>query len=190
MPTIITFQDTLIHVYRENAPVIEKEASEDVPIFLPDKPRTLLEKGKFARVPVMMGYADNEGILKQVFENQDGKHLSPVDFTQFIPNDLNLEVGSEEANAVLEKLKGFYTSEKEKDLKPEIDVMTDTWFLYGIYSSLRYRLEVSDSPIYFYRFTADTAMNTFKRMNPVTAELPGKYYLITIKDNVQIWMPF
>lgn len=124
----------------------------------------------------MIGYTNNEGLLKQVFENQDGKS-SEIDFSQYIPSNLHVSKQSEAAKQIVQRMKDFYMTNRDKKdgpMQAEIDVMTDTWFWYGIYCSMRYRLRAADSTIFLYRFTADTALNTFKRMNPVTAKHPGK----------------
>lgn len=163
-----------ISTKRQNAPVVETHSEGE--IFLPEEPRILLEKGNFSRVPLMMGYTSNEGLLKQVFDKQLGKSTSEIDFQQYIPCDLNIARGSNKSNVVAEILKEFYVGSKQlgnNDMQPEIDIMTDSWFLYGIYTSIRLRLEASKSPIYFYKFSADTELNTFKRINPITAKHPG-----------------
>lgn len=146
-------------------------------MFLPDEPRKLLESGKFAQIPMMIGYASNEGLLKQVFDKKLGKSSHEIDFLQYIPNDLNIEKDSNISKIIVEKIKQFYVGNKDlqfSDMQPEIDIMTDSWFWYGIYTSIRLRLAASNSPIYFYRFSADTNLNTFKKLNPITAKHPGK----------------
>lgn len=150
------------------------EIQNEHPAFLPAEPRKLLENGNFAKVPMMFGYTSDEGLLTQVFRNLEHKP-EKIDYSKYIPNDLIVDTDT--SKKIQRDMKQFYTKYQDSqvdDMQQEINLATDSWFWYGIYSSIRARVKTSQSPIYLYRFSADTRLNIFKRLNPITAKHPGK----------------
>lgn len=142
--------------------------------FLPAEPRKLLHNGNFAKVPMMIGYNSDEGLIKHVFRGPNDDP-SDLDFTDFVANDLNPNNSSEIKEKIVEEIRNFYNSKNYHGdkIKMDIDAFTDVYFLHGIYTTLRARLAASRSPVYFYRFSMDSRMNFVKRLNPKTANRTG-----------------
>lgn len=157
--------------YRQNAPVVENQTDNP---FLPAEPRKLLHNGNFAKVPMIIGYNSDEGLIKHVFSGTNDDP-SDVDYTEYVPNDLNPNNNSELKEIIAKEIRNFYNSRNYHGdkIQKEIDSFTDSYFLSGIYTTLRARLAASRSPIYFYRFSMNTTLNLVKNINPKTAKRDG-----------------
>lgn len=140
--------------------------------FLPADPRKLLHNGNFAKIPMLIGYNSDEGLIKQVFS---GASDDPVDFTEYVPSDLNPNNSSELKEAIAEEIRDYYVSRgyDNDKMQLEIDLFTDIHILYGVFTSLKARLAASRSPVYFYRFSMSSKMNFVKSLNPKTQNRPG-----------------
>lgn len=123
---------------------------------------------------MMIGYNSDEGLIKHVFRGTD-EDDSNLDFSDFVPNDLNPNNSSELKEAIIEEIRNFYNSRDYHGdrIQMDIDAFTDSYFLYGIYTSLRARLAASRSPVYFYRFSMSSKLNFVKNLNPKTAKRTG-----------------
>lgn len=133
-----------------------------------------MHNGNFAKVPMMIGYNSDEGLISQVFSGNNDDP-SETDYSEFVPNDLNPNNSSELAEIISEEVKNFYESRDYHGdrMQLEIDAFTDTSFLHGIYTTLRARLAASKSPVYFYRFSMSSKLNLIKNLNPKTANRTG-----------------
>lgn len=159
------FQDFEILHYRQNAPVVDGS-------FLAEKPRKLLQSGKFARIPMIIGYNSLEGLNKFIGHTEFPTHIN---FTHYVPNDLNPTGNTELGEKIAEEISNFYKSQDYNDdiLQMEIDVATDSSFLHGVYTTLKARAAISKSLIYFYRFSVDSNLNIIKQHTPIAANKTG-----------------
>lgn len=155
---------------RQNAPVVETQTDG---AFLPAEPRKLLENGNFVKVPTMIGYNSDEGLFKHAYGDIDPDTFE-VDWTEFVPSDLDPHNDTEVRASIARDISEFYLSSGYADkIKMDIDAFTDANFLYGIYTSLKARLATCTSPIYFYRFSMSSKLNLVKNSNPATANRTG-----------------
>ncbi|KAI4468811.1 carboxylesterase [Holotrichia oblita] len=148
-------------------PIIEPEGQTS---FITKNPLTIIREGTYNHVPLIVGHNDAEGM---------GFHFVPLDEDPFLlnPTELRLERDSEEAVALLQKIYDFYFNGTKPTLQNNelslINVYTDIYFAYP---SIRLALEhvkTAKSPIYLYRFSADTKLNVYKRNDQTIAHYPG-----------------
>lgn len=124
---------------------------------------------------MIIGYNSDEGLIKHVFSGIT-EDPSDINYSQYVPNDLNPNNSSELREIIAEEIRNFYESRNyhnDDKMQKEIDAFTDSYFLSGIYTTLRARLAASKSPIYFYRFSMNTTLNLVKNLNPRTAKRDG-----------------
>lgn len=142
----------------------------------------------------MIGYNSDEGIFKLVVTLYNGSAYD-IDFSQYVPNDLNPKNNTERAKRIAAEIKSFYNSRNYSNdpLQEEIDLFTDIHFLYGITTSVKTRVaHASSGPIYFYKFSMNTTLNQVKGFNQYTANRTGAshaddlYYLFKHEESIPI----
>ncbi|GJQ76630.1 hypothetical protein Trydic_g15491 [Trypoxylus dichotomus] len=149
-----------------NFPIVEQRM-EGQNAFLTEDPLSVIKSGNYNHVPIMVGYNDAEGI---------SFYSMYTDLFNLIPYDLEMEKDSDVTNELLQDIKDFYfngTDPSSNDVPSLIKIFTDTWFSFPSHKMTMEHLKTSNSPIYFYRFSADTRLNVFKLINPLNAHLPG-----------------
>ncbi|KAI4468874.1 carboxylesterase [Holotrichia oblita] len=146
-------------------PIIEPESEN---AFLTKNPLTIIQEGNYHQVPIIVGYNDAEGIAFQ------SVYTGP---SSLIPADLGLEKDSNKANELLQSILDFYFDGVEPTLAANlaslVNILTDTWFAYPSRRLTLEHLKTAENPIYFYRFSADTLLNVYKRRIPIIANFPG-----------------
>ncbi|KAI4468856.1 carboxylesterase [Holotrichia oblita] len=146
-------------------PIIEPESEN---AFLTKNPLTIIQEGNYHQVPIIVGYNDAEGIAFQ------SVYTGP---SSLIPADLGLEKDSNKANELLQSILDFYFDGVEPTLPANlaslVNILTDTWFAYPSRRLTLEHLKTAENPIYFYRFSADTLLNVYKRRIPIIANFPG-----------------
>lgn len=137
--------------------------------FLVAEPRKLLESGQFSKIPTLIGYSSDEGMAWYVVHP-----FYRINWTDFVPNVLVPNNDTDLREAIAEEISEFYLTRNYGDaMKMGTDVITDSYFLHGIYATLKSRLAASTSPVYFYRFSMSSRLNLIKNINPLTALRPG-----------------
>lgn len=153
------------------SPCVEKEI-DGVEPFLTEDPYTLLEKGEFTKVPLMIGTNDQEGYLLASYENITT--LPAMNLAKAMP--LNLEFPtererSEEACRVKELYMGNDTISKESLVKLS-KFHGEPFFIYPAVAETDLILKNSDQPVYNYVFKYDGWKNIAKLYAGVP-EWPG-----------------
>ncbi|GJQ76635.1 hypothetical protein Trydic_g15495 [Trypoxylus dichotomus] len=146
-------------------PVIEKSSAYDEP-FLTEQPLDILLKGNYNKVPLMMGYTSKEGLLFDM-RGQVPESESDFDFEKYVPNFFNVNPGSDSSKSIAEKIKAFYLGNNFTGLnfRDKIYMLrTDTYFMRGIYSSVKHHAVTSPGLVFLYRFSVDAGLNIFKIM--------------------------
>ncbi|KAI4468812.1 carboxylesterase [Holotrichia oblita] len=154
-----------IYITFVSFPIIEPESEN---AFLTKNPLTIIQEGNYHQVPIIVGYNDAEGIAFQ------SVYTGP---SSLIPADLGLEKDSNKANELLQSILDFYFDGVEPTLPANlaalVNILTDTWFAYPSRRLTLEHLKTAENPIYFYRFSADTLLNVYKRRIPIIANFPG-----------------
>lgn len=120
---------------------------------------------------------------------QTGQSMLIEDFTEFIPEDLEIAAGSEQERALAQKIKNFYYGDNEPtrdNIMPAVDLYTDFLFAFPAYRAvLKHAESVND--VFFYYFTADTDLNIKNMVRPQFREFVGKLIKIILElkfDNI------
>ena len=186
--TIISFQNYYLlivtHTFQTLSALVPSvyfpvpEIVTDEPAFLLDEPLNIILNGEFNDVPFMLGYNDADGLLfTMISKALSGGQFQPItDFFLLIPPDLRMVNGTEEATRLAAKIKYFYYGDNEPtpdDIKIETQIYTDAIFGFPSYRVAREQLKWTNYPVYFYRFSADTELNFFKRSDPDLIDFPG-----------------
>lgn len=107
-----------------------------------------------------------------------GESILIEDFTQFIPEDLEIAPGSEEEEILAARIREFYFGDNEPtrdDIMPGVDLYSDFMFGFPAFRGVLEHLKTMDYPVYGYYFTADTSLNFIKQMNPSLQQYPGRF---------------
>ncbi|XP_017781967.1 PREDICTED: esterase E4-like, partial [Nicrophorus vespilloides] len=139
--------------------------------FVVDEPMDLIRSGKYNKVPYFFGYTNKEGIIYHVFNIlETGKLLVLTDFKEMLPKDLDMDM-----NEFEDAIKSFYFNSEdpsEKNCENFVDLASDLWFRIGYEDVIKAHAKNGDM-LYYYRFSADSKMNTFKRLSNITAAFTG-----------------
>ncbi|KAG5895281.1 hypothetical protein JTB14_015147 [Gonioctena quinquepunctata] len=144
------------------APVIEKPHDS---AFITKHPMELLTSGNYNRVPIMLGYCSNEGLIFEQFSlcSWSSKLLNG-DFSvleNFIPREMKIEKGSPTSQAICKKLKEFYFEGEYAGNKHVF--ISDFYFLYGMLASAKWHAKTSQNPVYIFRFSLNAGLNWRKK---------------------------
>ncbi|XP_018571949.2 esterase FE4-like [Anoplophora glabripennis] len=148
---------------RPFGPIVEKKSAKS---FLSEEPIDLIKSGRYHKVPLIMGYCSREGIFVYAMCTK-GTLLNDE---TIVPYSVNLRIGSDQYNSTVNSIKKFYFNDRNP-LENKDDIYrlyTDNFFLLDMYNSARYLSETGNSPIYFYKFSLDTTLNSMKRFYSVT----------------------
>ncbi|KAI4468816.1 carboxylesterase [Holotrichia oblita] len=166
--------DHSVNLVRPVGPIIEK-ASDKEPAFLTENPLELILKGKYHKVPLIMGYTSNEGIFFETPEKRK-KRSKVVDLERYVPHFYELAKGSEGSKEIANSIQTFYFGDDVPDVEDRERfsiINTDTYFLRGIYTSVRSHSITSKQPIYLYRFSVDARLNLIKKFANISLKGAG-----------------
>ncbi|KAI8419716.1 hypothetical protein MSG28_008403 [Choristoneura fumiferana] len=143
------------------SPCVEK-VIDGVEPFLTEDPYTLLAKGEFTKMPIMIGTNDEEGYFLASYENTTT--LSKMNFERAMP--VNLEFPTErerskEACRIKEMYMGNDTISKESLVKLS-KFHGEPFFVYPAVAETELVLKNSDQPVYNYVFKYDGRKNIAK----------------------------
>lgn len=145
--------------------------------FLPNTPEELIALKEYKKVPIMFGLTNEEGIIADVISFvTTGKEmeLRPV---QTLVRTLNLKT-EEEKKEAMDEIKKFYTKISKKSDRPsQLWIGGDAWLTYGVHKSAVSHAKRDHKDLYFYVFSADTQLNYFKQLHPVTAKYKGTSHI-------------
>nr|QYA71947.1 carboxylesterase [Anoplophora glabripennis]QYA71999.1 carboxylesterase [Anoplophora glabripennis] len=135
-------------------PVIEPKVEG---AFMTEHPVEMIESGKSADVPMIIGLNTEDGGLKAagMFENAHTIEEFDENFNKLAPLSLMYSKIVNDTNSVTKKLKEFYFSNEKLDKSKIYDLIhlyTDGWFLYCADAAIRLHLRHTKQPIYYYLF--------------------------------------
>lgn len=146
-------------------PCIEKKIHKVKP-FLPDSPYNLITKGKYNKVPMIIGFNDAEGLFFTGKENDTT--LAKIDFYKALPRDLTFP-SDEEKMRTANKLNELYmagdkiTKEKSSLLKLS-RFEGDSAIIYPALATIDLFQKSLNQPMYAYKFSYDGLLNFAKIM--------------------------
>ncbi|XP_039752597.1 esterase E4-like isoform X1 [Pararge aegeria] len=119
-------------------PVVEKEFA-GVEAFLPEALISVLTSGRVADIPVMIG----SNTLEFTFDKSD-------DLQTCIPYELHIERGTPESLAIADEIKNLYF--KSDPTVDKYKLLSDFLINIGTHRYVQYLLNVTNKPIYYYKF--------------------------------------
>ncbi|CAG9559330.1 unnamed protein product [Danaus chrysippus] len=145
-------------------PTIEKKFP-GVEAFLTEHPIKIVQKGNVAKVPLMIGYNNGEGLL---YLNRYLERLAVYskEPSYFVGKQVASQVSHEKLEEFGQRIITFYLGNKtltKEDIKPLTELNGDTIYNYNIHRFINSYASVSH-PIYMYQFHFDTELNVVKVM--------------------------
>lgn len=143
-------------------PVIEK-SNLKVEKFITEPPFESMKSGRVADVPIIVGYTSAEGIETARKINDLIKFLSKVG--SVIPREIKLKVNPDVLKNIDQKIRNKYFNGNPitKDMLQELtDLHTYSLFTYNIYRFAKFCAKINSSPVYLYKFAAETERNIAK----------------------------
>ncbi|KAJ9588457.1 hypothetical protein L9F63_018190, partial [Diploptera punctata] len=132
-------------------------------VFLSEEPLNLLNKGRFSKIPILIGSNNAEGILfanaiRNVLNNSAVEY-----FRRALPYDLNVKANTTTAKDICEKIEQFYLSSTTENNKllGLIKYVTDVVYYIPTYCVLKIQSEHSKLPQFTYEFTVDGSKHIF-----------------------------
>lgn len=148
-------------------PTIEKPI--DWEPFLSNSPYSLLSRGEFTKVPYMTGVCSREGLLMVSHGSQLLEKLTKENkFSDYFPFELDdLETSNVEIRLKHIYLEGEKTSNEADSYA--IDFFSDADFFGGVHTAAML-ISKHNSPVYFYEFAYDGALNYVKKNHGIGRE--------------------
>ncbi|XP_069361712.1 esterase FE4-like [Maniola hyperantus] len=143
-------------------PCVEKNISGVNPI-LTDYPTDIIESGNYNKMPIIIGYNDNEGIyfVSKTHGNEISRIEDEVDAYDFIQDDL--EFPSEAVkNDTVANILNHYLSSKKDLLMQLVDLSSDLHIKYPSAIESSMYAKTTDQPIYYYLFKYNGYINMAK----------------------------
>lgn len=162
-----TFEEKMRDAAFTFAPTKEKEFLNQE-AFMTKSPIELLSSGNFSKVPYISGYNSEDGIFYADYAQMHKGHIENLNknFQFVVPMDMNYPINSSESLEMAAKIKKFYFKDKElndKTMEDFIDLYTDYAFLQKIEFSAHLIKKHSEAPVYFYKFSFDGDLNSYKK---------------------------
>lgn len=137
------------------------EQSGDWEPFLSQSAFTLLQKGEFTKVPLIMGHCSREGLL--LLNSVPNIVQDLVKNKRMVPH-LPFNIDKIDEIDLEKKLKEIYL-EDNNNVEPDdfaVDFLGDVDFFGGIYVAAKL-ISKNSSPVYFYEFSYDGNLNYLKK---------------------------
>ncbi|XP_026726297.1 juvenile hormone esterase-like [Trichoplusia ni] len=134
------------------SPCIERETTKDA--FLTESPLSILQRGDYRKLPVLVGLADMEGLLR-IHYFDDWKHKMNEKFSDFLPADLTFK-SEEEKDEVANKIKKFYFGNKpvgNDNILSYVDYFSDVFFTTSILWAVKLYAEAGHKQVYLYEYS-------------------------------------
>lgn len=147
--------------YFKYSPCVDTNSSDP---FFPGKPYDLLKQGQFNKVPMILGYADVEGLLFYGLHNSRSFKEFDENFLEKLPSVFSW-CSDEDKRKISEKIRRHYFGRKpisEVNIKGVVDYYSD-WIAYSSIDAFsRLMSSVSNQPVYNYVFSYEGGRNFAK----------------------------
>ncbi|PNF42132.1 Esterase FE4 [Cryptotermes secundus] len=147
-------------------PTVDKFAAADE-VFLPAHPYDLISTGKFQHVPYIMGANSVEGLIHLHELTEARMKKIDSDLQSVIPIDAPVTLDTDHSLNTAKKLREFYLGSQaiSEDSKAQYaNLISESWFTYETYKSVKIMSALSTAPVYFYKFSFDGHLGLFKRL--------------------------
>lgn len=137
-------------------------------VFLPAHPYDLIITGKFQHVPHIIGANSAEGLLSLSGLTDTAVKRIDSDLQGLIPIDAPITLDTEWSHSVAKKLREFYFDNQplSEDTKAKYaDLISEHWFSYKTYKSVKLMSTLSTAPVYAYKFSLDGKLGLYKRLS-------------------------
>lgn len=134
--------------------------------FLTEEPIQRMIKNNFAKIPLMVGSPNFEGMFFNLYFQIFPDKLQELNAKPFylVPYTLGLNENSENIDEIISDLKKLYfDGNDEGTLVQWLDVFSDGIFRISDDRAIRYHVDSTDIPVYLYEFAFDGSMNFFKK---------------------------
>nr|QGA73398.1 carboxylesterase CXE20 [Spodoptera frugiperda] len=166
-------------------PCIEKKIHR-VKQFLPDSPYNLITRGKYNKVPVIVGFNDAEGLYFAGKENETT--LANLDLFKALPRDLTFP-SDKEKKETAEKVRELYMGDEKftteiSSLEKLARFEGDVGITYPVVATIDLLLRTLDKAVYAYKFSYDGLLNFSKfafgfRKTPGATHADEIFYLFS-----------
>ncbi|KAJ9588465.1 hypothetical protein L9F63_018198, partial [Diploptera punctata] len=119
--------------------VREKKVKGPGGTFLEAHPRDIMQAGKFQHIPYMLGVNSQEGLVALQGLKKEKLAITDKDPQHFIPADVPVQLETDLARNIAKRIKDLYFGKQlvsENTLKEYANVISDTWFTYGVFKAL------------------------------------------------------
>ncbi|GBP82920.1 Esterase FE4 [Eumeta japonica] len=141
------------------SPCVERKETKDA--FLTDAPINVIKEGDYEKLPMLIGFADMEGIFRlSLFEQW--KDAMNENFSDFLPADLHFE-SEDERQQIAKQIKEFYFEDRpvsEETALGFVNYFSDVFFVYPTHRSLSLQLAAGSDSLYFYVYAFADADRT------------------------------
>ncbi|KAL0840593.1 hypothetical protein ABMA28_015798 [Loxostege sticticalis] len=159
-------------------PCVENDLGQER--FLADAPENILISGDFKKLPVIYGYAKQEGIFRLPQFNEWSVEMNE-NFTNFLPADLHFDNETQKAE-VARQVQNFYFQDRlvnDITVSEYIDYFTDAMFLVGILRNIPLRVRAGHTQIYLYEYSfTHSGSEVIPQLNGIRGATHCDQYLI------------
>ncbi|XP_067006820.2 esterase FE4 [Anabrus simplex] len=155
-------------------PVVEGETA-----FITEDPNTLLDAGKFHKVPYLTGVTSEEGIFivsSGVFQANRTLQEIDEDFSKTFKPELRICREDSCGDEMITKIKSFYFGDKpvsNETLEDLVNMSTDMFMAEGVVHAAKRIASLSSAPVYLYQFSYDGGLGFMKLNIPGFLNFPG-----------------
>ncbi|KAI7815369.1 carboxylesterase [Rhyzopertha dominica] len=114
----------------------------------------LLRTGNFIKVPYIMGFNSEEGVIAQDLIDIGMPNVAKMEANPdtYIPRDLNIPIPSKDSREVLQRIRNFYFTGSQLSTENSVlQLISDDQFIRGIYESAK--IHSRYAPTYLYQFS-------------------------------------
>uniref|UniRef100_A0A2A4J2T8 Carboxylesterase type B domain-containing protein n=1 Tax=Heliothis virescens TaxID=7102 RepID=A0A2A4J2T8_HELVI len=169
-------------------PCIERKL-HNVERFLPDSPYNLITEGKYNKVPVIIGFNNEEGYCFAGRENKTT--LANVNFYDALPRDLVFPTDEEKMNTAKMfdtlYMGGEKITEEKDSLRKFSRFVGDAGIIYPVVATMELFLRTLNKPVFAYKFQYDGYLNYAKmafgfRGSPGATHADELFYMFSSLD--------
>jgi len=136
-------------------------------VFLLAHPYDMIIARKFHHVPHITGVNSVEGLIALHGLTDTAIKRIDSDLQGLIPIDVPITLDTERSHSVAKKLREFYFNNQpfSEDAKAKYaNVISESWFSYKTYKSMKLMSTLSTAPVYAYKLSFDGNLGLFKRL--------------------------
>lgn len=130
-------------------PCVEKDIPNVEPI-VTEYPPVIIRSGNYTKVPMIIGFNDNEGIYFAV--KNYGTSVKDIDPTDLLQADLQFPTEKDKNFTVENMKRHYFSNEREEKISDVVDFYSDLHFKVPSILESEMYARTTDKPIYYYLF--------------------------------------